>query len=246
MRDDAGAAVVDDVDLTVHRGEIVGVAGVEGNGQTQLVDALTSLIEPSSGSVTVLGRDITSMSRKDVLRSGVGHVPEDRNEEGLIGEFSVADNLVLSLFDAPPYAERGRLRFGAIAENARQEVEDFDIRPPSVRTPVSSLSGGNQQKVVVAREFSRENDLLVCSQPTRGVDVGSIEYIHGEIVKQRDGGTAVLIVSSELDEVLALADRIAVMYHGRLVGPFEMPVAKEAVGRMMAGADPADVMGGIA
>jgi len=243
LLDDTGKSVVDDVDLTVHRGEIVGVAGVEGNGQTQLVRLLTALDRPTAGSIHLLGRDLSELSRKDLLRSGVGHVPEDRTTAGLVGEFTVAQNLMLDLWDAAPFADGGRLRFTAIDEHARQGVEDFDIRTPSIDTAVATLSGGNQQKVVVAREFSRDNDLLVCSQPTRGVDVGSIEYIHGRIVAARDAGTAVLIVSSELDEVLALADRVAVMYHGELVGPFPMPVAKEAIGRMMAGADPDEVMG---
>lgn len=239
---DDGATLVDDVSLTVRRGEVVGVAGVEGNGQTELVEALTALRQPTAGVVRIREQDLDELSRLDVLRNGVGHVPEDRNKQGLVGEFTVAENLVLSHWNAPPYGERGRLRFEAIADHARHEVDSFDIRTPSVDTTVSSLSGGNQQKVVVAREFSRDNDLLVCSQPTRGVDVGSIEYIHNQIVAQRDAGTAVLIVSSELDEVLALADRIAVMYHGRLVGPFDAPVAKDAIGRMMAGANPAEVM----
>jgi ABC-type uncharacterized transport system ATPase subunit len=175
-----------------------------------------------------------------VLRSGVGHVPEDRTTEGLVGEFTVAENLMLDLWNVPPFASGGLVRFDAVAAHAAEQVEAFDIRTPDVHTAVSTLSGGNQQKVVVAREFSRENDLLICHQPTRGVDVGSIEYIHARIVAQRDGGTAVLIVSSELDEVLALADRVAVLYQGQLRGPYPMPVAKELIGRLMAGGDPDD------
>jgi simple sugar transport system ATP-binding protein len=183
------------------------------------------------------------MGRRELLRSGVGHVPQDRTGEGLVGDFTVAENLMLDLWNAPPYAERGRLRFDEIKRRARADVEQFDIRTPDVDTVVSTLSGGNQQKVVVAREFTGDNALLVCAPPTRGVDVGSIEYIHGTIVAQRDAGTAVLLVSSELDEVIALSDRIGVMYRGRLLGPFPTPIAKEAVGRMMAGADPQDVLG---
>ncbi len=242
--DDAvGSPVVQDVDLEIRRGEIVAVAGVEGNGQTPLVAALTGLREIADGTVTVAGREVMGATRKQILREGTGHVPEDRSKDGLVADFSVAENLILNLWDAEPYARRGTLQFAAINEHARELVGAYDIRTPSVSTPAGSLSGGNQQKLVVAREFDRPIDLLVASQPTRGVDVGSIEYIHSQLVAKRDAGTAVLLVSSELDEVLALADRVAVMYHGRLVGPFDMPISKEAVGRMMAGADPADVPG---
>jgi general nucleoside transport system ATP-binding protein len=240
-----GNPVVKDLDLDIRRGEIVAVAGVEGNGQTPLVAALTGLQEIADGSVTIAGREVAGRSRKEVLREGTGHVPEDRGKDGLVADFSVAQNLVLNLWDAEPYARRGTLQFGAISEHAKELVAAYDIRTPSVATPAGSLSGGNQQKLVVAREFDRPIDLLVASQPTRGVDVGSIEYIHTQLVAKRDQGTAVLLVSSELDEVLALADRVAVMYHGHLVGPFDTPISKEAVGRMMAGADPAEVMGDV-
>ena len=236
-------AAVEDVDLEVRRGEIVAVAGVEGNGQTELVRALTGLDPVAGGSIELLGRDITLTGRKELLRTGIGHIPEDRNRDGLIGAFSVADNLVLSQWDSEPYARRGQLQFDAIADNAERFVDDFDIRTPSVHTSAGSLSGGNAQKVVVAREFGRPIELLVAAQPTRGVDVGSIEYIHKRMVDKRDEGAAVLIVSSELDEVLALADRVAVMFHGRLVGPFDMPISKEAVGLMMAGASPDEALG---
>jgi general nucleoside transport system ATP-binding protein len=237
-----GASVVDRVSFDVRRGEIVAIAGVEGNGQTPLVRALTGLEPAAGGTVTVGGRSLAGLTRKEVLRQGVGHVPEDRGREGLVGEFSVAENLILDLWDAEPFAKRGTLQFGTIREHAERLVDAFDVRTPSVHTPGGSLSGGNQQKLVVAREFDRPIDLLVASQPTRGVDVGSIEYIHKQLVAKRDEGTAVVLVSSELDEVLALADRVAVMFHGRMVGPFEMPQTKEAIGRLMAGADPAEVL----
>ena len=238
-----GQVLVDDVSLEVRRGEILGIAGVEGNGQTELVRALTGLLAPSHGRVELLGTDLLALDRKGVLRQGVGHIPQDRNREGLVAEFSVAENLALNMWDTAPFADRGRLQFDAIREHAEREIEEFDIRTPSADTPVGNLSGGNAQKVVVAREFSRPIDLLVAAQPTRGVDVGSIEYIHNRIVEKRDAGTAVVIVSSELDEVLALADRVAVLHKGRLVGPLQMPVAKETVGRLMAGADLAEVLG---
>jgi general nucleoside transport system ATP-binding protein len=240
--DALGKTVVNDVSFEVRGGEILAVAGVEGNGQTPLVRALTGLDPLADGEVVLAGQQVAGRSRKEVLRGGVGHVPEDRGSEGLVGEFSVAENLFLNLWDVPPFAQRATLQFGVFSERAEELVDAYDIRTPSVHTPVGTLSGGNQQKVVVAREFDRPIDVLVASQPTRGVDVGSIEYIHEQIVRKRDEGTAVLIVSSELDEVLALADRVAVMFHGRLVGPFDMPLSKDAVGLMMAGADPDEAL----
>jgi len=237
-----GQRIVDDVDLTVHAGEIVAIAGVEGNGQTPLVEAITGLLPIASGKVMLGEQDLTGASRKEVLRSGVGHIPEDRTQHGLVGSFSIADNLVLNLWDDERFAVGRSRRFDAVEENARRMVEGFDIRTPSTSTPASSLSGGNQQKVIVAREFDRPIELLVAAQPTRGVDVGSIEYIHRQLVAKRDAGVGVLLVSSELDEVVALADRIAVMFRGRLVGPFPTPVSKEALGLMMAGVAPEDAM----
>jgi ABC-type uncharacterized transport system ATPase subunit len=239
-----GQRLVDGVDLTVHRGEIVAIAGVEGNGQTPLVEAITGLRAYQGGQVRLRERDLTGLSRKEILRSGIGHIPEDRSEHGLVGSFSIEDNLVLNLWDDERFASRRTRRFEAVAEHARTLVADFDIRTPSVSTPASSLSGGNQQKVIVAREFSRPIEVLVAAQPTRGIDVGSIEYIHSQLVAKRDAGVAVLVVSSELDEVIALADRVAVMFRGRLVGPFPAPVAKEALGLMMAGVAPEDALGG--
>jgi general nucleoside transport system ATP-binding protein len=242
IHDAMGATVVDHVDLQVRRGEIVAIAGVEGNGQTPFVRALTGLDPITEGSVVLSGRDITLETRKEVLRGGLGHVPEDRGHEGLVGDFTVAENLVLNLWDAPPFAKGRSIQFGEVRRHAERVVDAYDVRTPSTATPAGSLSGGNQQKLVVAREIDREIELLVAAQPTRGVDVGSIEYIHEQLVAKRDAGTAVLIVSSELDEVLALGDRIAVMFRGKLVGPFEAPIAKEAVGLMMAGVDPDEAM----
>ncbi|MEX0868069.1 MAG: ATP-binding cassette domain-containing protein, partial [Nitriliruptoraceae bacterium] len=242
VQNDAGATVVDHATFTVRRGEILAIAGVEGNGQTPLVEAITGLEPVDGGDVRVGGSSIVGRSRKQVLRGGVGHVPEDRATDGLIGEFTVAENVILNLWDVEPFARRATLQFGAINAHAQRLVDEYDIRTPSVATPASSLSGGNQQKVVVARELDQQIDLLVAAQPTRGVDVGSIENIHAQLVAKRDRGTAVVLVSSELDEVLALADRIAVMFQGRLMGPFDMPVSKEAVGRMMAGANPDEVL----
>jgi general nucleoside transport system ATP-binding protein len=245
VRDAEGRPRIEGIDLEVRRGEIVAVAGVEGNGQTPFVRAVSGLEETFEGVIEIDGASISGRTRKQVLRSGVGHVPEDRGTEGLVGDFTVAENLVLDQWDAPPFARRGTLDFSAIAEFARGEVEDFDIRTPSIDTPVGNLSGGNQQKVVVAREFHRPLALLVAAQPTRGVDVGSIEHIHTSLIAKRDEGTGVLIVSSELDEVLALADRVAVMFRGKLVGPFPSGTySKDAIGLMMAGADPAELAEG--
>lgn len=239
-----GQRVVDGVDLTVHRGEIVAIAGVEGNGQTALVEAITGLRPIESGRVLLGERDLTGEDRRTFLRAGVGHIPEDRNEHGLVGAFSIRDNLVLNLWDDPDYATGRTRRFDAVEEHAARLIAAFDVRTPSSATPASSLSGGNQQKVIVAREFSRPIEVLVAAQPTRGIDVGSIEYIHEQLVAKRDAGVAVLVVSSELDEVIALADRVAVMFRGRLFGPFPAPVAKEALGLMMAGGSPSEALGG--
>ena len=242
VQDRTGAVAVKRLDLEVRRGEILAIAGVEGNGQTPLVRAITGLSPIVSGEIAVSGRSITGDSRKEILRGGVGHIPEDRGHDGLIADFTVAENLVLNLWDGEPFAKGRSIQFDRVAEHATRVVDSYDIRTPGITTPAGTLSGGNQQKLVVAREIDRDIDLLVASQPTRGVDVGSIEYIHDQLVAKRDAGTAVLIVSSELDEVLALADRIAVMFRGELVGPFPTPIAKEAVGLMMAGVDPAEAM----
>ncbi len=242
VTDVTGVRVVDGLDLQVRRGEILAIAGVEGNGQTPLVRALTGLQAITAGSIAVEGRDVTELTRKEILRGGVGHIPEDRGAEGLVADFTVAENLVLNLWDAVPFAKGRSIRFAEVQRHAERVVEAYDVRTPGTTTPAGTLSGGNQQKLVVAREIDREIDLLVASQPTRGVDVGSIEYIHEQLVVKRDAGTAVLIVSSELDEVLALGDRVAVMFRGKLVGPFPSPVAKEAVGLMMAGVDPAEAL----
>jgi simple sugar transport system ATP-binding protein len=236
VHDDRAQVAVDHVSLEVRAGEIMSIAGVQGNGQTELVEAVVGLRPVSGGALRVAGRDITSDSVHRVLESGVGHVPEDRVRDGLVLEFSIADNLVLDTYDQPPYARWIVRDEEAIRQTAERRVKEFDIRTTSVEQPAATLSGGNQQKVIVAREFSRPIKLLVASQPTRGLDVGSIEYIHRELVRKRDQGVAILIVSSELDEVLALADRVAVMYRGRVVAilPAEQ-ATREGLGLMMAG-----------
>ncbi|MFB3738147.1 MAG: ABC transporter ATP-binding protein [Candidatus Velamenicoccus archaeovorus] len=237
VSDDRGHRAVDGVSFEVRAGEIVCVAGVQGNGQTELVEALMGLRPKLEGRVELSGRDITHATPNEVLDAGVAHVPEDRQRDGLVEKFSIADNLVLDTYDQPPFAKGIVRDAGAVLQAARQRVQAFDIRTPAVELQASTLSGGNQQKVVVARELSRPISLLVAAQPTRGLDVGSIEYIHEQIVHQRDEGIAVLIVSSELDEVMALADRIAVMYRGRIVAVLPREEAtRERLGLLMAGA----------
>lgn len=238
--------VVHDIDLDVRAGEIVGLAGVQGNGQTELIEALTGMRPPSAGTVRLDGEDVTGARPSVLFGKGLAHVPEDRQAHGMVGAFPIKDNLVLNTFRRPAFANGWRVKRQAIDEQATQLVEDFDVRTPSIDEPIQNLSGGNQQKVIVAREFTHAERLLVASQPTRGLDVGSIQYIHGRIVEKRDEGAGVLIVSTELDEVLALSDRIVVMYGGRIVGEVAgKDATRERLGALMAGiveepaADPA-------
>ena len=238
-----GEAAVRDVSFDVRGGEILGIAGVQGNGQTELCEALMGL-RPSAGPVLLDGTDLSSASTRDRLRAGVGYIPEDRQEDGLVGGFSVADNLVLDVYDQPPFASGIVLNLDQIRDSATRLVADYDVRTTSVLTPAGTLSGGNQQKVIVARELSRDNKMLLASQPTRGLDVGSIEFVHSQIVAQRDRGVAVVIVSSELDEIYALSDRIAVMYEGQIVGFCEPDIPEAQLGLMMAGVATAGAAGG--
>jgi ABC-type uncharacterized transport system ATPase subunit len=233
--DDRGVRAVDGVNLVVRAGEVLGIAGVQGNGQTELVEAIMGLRAPRAGAIQVDNEDLIGMTTKQILRAGVGYIPEDRSLDGVVREFTVAENLVLDTYDRPPYGNAFRLNPAAIAGAARERVDQFDIRTSSPDAPVSTLSGGNQQKVVVAREMSRPLRLFIAAQPTRGVDVGSIEFIHTRIVHERDAGTAVLVVSSELDEVVGLADRVAVMYRGRILAIVSPDTPREEIGLLMAG-----------
>ncbi len=233
VADQTGAVMVDDVSLSVAGGEILCIAGVQGNGQTELAEALLGTVRPSAGRVLVDGVATEQLDPGQTIRTGLGFVPEDRQRDGFVGVYTVAQNLVLNHVE--DFTRFGSLRLGQIAENAVARVEEFDIRTPSVNLPVRSLSGGNQQKVVLARELSRQLSVLVASQPTRGVDVGAIEFLHKRLVAERDKGTAVLIVSTELDEIEALADRIAVMYRGRVVGVVPAGTPRDVLGLMMAG-----------
>jgi len=237
VRDDRGVPVVNGVSLDVHAGEIVALAGIQGNGQTELVEALAGVRRVESGTITLGGRDLTNATPREMLDAGLGHVPEDRQRDGLVLSMTVADNLVLNTPRREPFARRGTRRLSEVRENADARIRDFDIRTESSGALISSLSGGNQQKVIVARELSRPLTVLVASQPTRGLDVGSIEYVHRQIVHERNEGQGVLIVSSELDEVLALGDRIAVMHHGAITGIVPPTTSRETIGLLMTGAN---------
>ena len=235
VRDQHGNAAVDDVSLTVRDGEILGVAGVQGNGQSELAEAILGLLPVESGTITLDGTALDGLTPRQALDAGVGFIPEDRGHDGVVGEFSIAENLVLDLYRSTSFGHRLSLDLDRIADNARQRIEEFDIRPTDPGHLAGKLSGGNQQKVVVARELSRPLRLLVASQPTRGVDVGAMEFIHRRIVAERDQGRPVVLVSTELDEVLALADRIAVMYRGRIVAVVDPDTSREEIGLLMAG-----------
>jgi len=235
-----GKSALDEVSFQVRAGEILGVAGVQGNGQTELCEALVGLMPTAAGSVRLEGRDLTHATPRQRLHSGVGYIPEDRQEDGLVAGFSVADNLILDVYNEPPYSSGIALDLGTINRTAAERVADFDVRTTSTATPVGTLSGGNQQKVILAREVGREVRLLVASQPTRGLDVGSIEFVHRRIIEQRDQGLGVLLISSELDEIYALSDRIAVMYEGKITGFRDPDVPAEELGMLMAGATDTD------
>ena len=236
VHDERGVIAVRDVSFEVRAGEILGIAGVQGNGQTELVEALTGLRAPQSGRVLLDGNALPFHDPRFLVEHGIAHIPEDRQKHGLVLPYSIADNLILSTYYQEPFCRGVQRRQRPINAQAKALIEEFDVRTPGAFTPVGNLSGGNQQKVIVARELSREIRLLIANQPTRGLDVGSIEFIHRRIVEQREDGIAVLLVSAELDEILSLADRIAVMYHGRIVAILAAAEAtRDQLGLLMAG-----------
>ena len=237
-----GTLAVDDLDLEVYGGEIVCIAGVQGNGQTELAKALLGLTRVVKGTIELDGRRLTGLTPRETIDAGLGFVPEDRKQDGCVSSFTVAENLILNHHEEHPYARGIALDLSKVRQNAAHRISEFDIRTQSIEATVSSLSGGNQQKVVLARELSRSLALLVASQPTRGLDVGAIEFVHKRLVEERDRGTAVVIVSTELDEVIALADRIAVMYRGRIVGIVPPDTSREVLGLMMAGIPTAEAL----
>ena len=236
VNNDLGQRAVDGVSFNVRGGEVLGIAGVQGNGQTELVESLTGLRHIIDGSVMFLRQEISRASPRKISELGSAHIPEDRQEDGLVLPFPVSDNLVLNTYYLPPFSKGLMLQENRIIEAARERIKRFDVRTPSPTTIVGSLSGGNQQKVIVARELSRQVKLVIASQPTRGLDVGSIEYIHRRLIESRDEGDAVLVVSSELDEILQISDRIAVIFHGKIVTILEAKSTnKREVGLLMAG-----------
>jgi general nucleoside transport system ATP-binding protein len=236
VRDDRGLEAVRDVSLDVRAGEIVGIAGVDGNGQSELIDGLTGLRSVASGSITVHGDDLTRATARQVLDAGIGHIPEDRHRRGLVLDFNLAENLVLHDYRKEPFSRLGWINPRRWLRWAAGLLTEFDVRGGGPTTRGGSLSGGNQQKVVIAREVSRNPSVLIAAQPTRGLDVGAIEFVHRRLVEQRDAGKAVLLVSLELEEILSLSDRILVLYEGRIVAEFPPDVSEEEVGIAMTGA----------
>ena len=233
--DDRGLPAVRDVSLSVRAGEIVGIAGVEGNGQSELIEAITGLRSASSGEVAVAGHVVPHPTARRMLDVGVGHIPEDRQRRGLVLEFSIAENIALHDYNKPPASRFGWLFPRRLIQRARSLIREFDVRGGGPQTAGGALSGGNQQKVVAAREVSRDPKVLVAAQPTRGLDVGAIEYLHRRLVEERDEGRAILLISLELDEILSLSDRILVMYEGRIVGEHSGDVTEDEIGLEMLG-----------
>ena len=226
---------VSDISFDVKEGEIVGVAGVQGNGQTELVEALTGLRSSLSGEISYFGEKVPNISPRKIHQIGVRHIPEDRQKSGIIGNFSVSENLILNNYYATPYSKYLKMDWDVVGIESQKIIKNFDIRTPSNETLAQNLSGGNQQKLVVGREMSSHVDFLIASQPTRGIDVGSIEYIHEQLIKSRNAGKGILLVSTELEEILALSDRIIVLFRGRIIEEFESNPSPEQIGLAMAG-----------
>jgi general nucleoside transport system ATP-binding protein len=233
--DERGLPAVRDVSLQVRAGEIVGLAGVEGNGQSELIEAITGLLHAKEGEIVVDGQTIRHGSARTMLDAGVGHIPEDRQRRGLVLEFSIAENIALHDYDKAPASRFGWLFPRRLVQRARELIREFDVRGGGPQTAAGALSGGNQQKVVAAREVSRDPKVLVAAQPTRGLDVGAIEYLHRRLVQERDEGRAILLVSLELEEIFSLSDRILVMYEGRIVGEHTPDVSEQELGLEMLG-----------
>jgi simple sugar transport system ATP-binding protein len=233
--DGSGRAIVSNFSIDIKSGEILAIAGVQGNGQSEIARAIMNLEPHVTGSIKIEGSEILGNTVHESIKSGIAFIPESRELDGLIGSFSIAENLILNIHDVEPFAKFGQLSKSAIVNNASERVKEFDIRTQSINDSASSLSGGNKQKVVLARELSRNVKVVVASQPTRGLDVGSIEFVHERILAERASGRAILLISTELDEVIALADRIAVIYRGEILGIVEPSVTREKLGLMMAG-----------
>ncbi len=233
----SGRAIVSKLSFEIKSGEILAIAGVQGNGQSEIARAIMNLEANVTGSIKIEGAEILGNTVHESIKSGIAFIPESRELDGLIGSFSIAENLILNIHDVQPFAKFGQLSKSAIDSNASDRVKEFDIRTQSINDSASSLSGGNKQKVVLARELSRNVKVVIASQPTRGLDVGSIEFVHERILAERASGRAILLISTELDEVIALADRIAVIYRGEILGIVEPSVTREKLGLMMAGVE---------
>lgn len=236
VKDSRGLGAVNGLDLTVRSGEIVGIAGVDGNGQSELIEAITGLRKIDSGTVKLNGKDITKLSPRKITESGIGHIPQDRHKHGLVLDFPIGENMVLQTYYQEPNSKMGVLNFKNIYQKAKTLIEEFDVRTPSEFTLARALSGGNQQKAIIGREVDRNPDLLIAAQPTRGLDVGAIEFIHKRLIEQRDNGKGVLLVSFELDEIMNVSDRIAVIYEGKIVAIVDpKETTEQELGLLMAG-----------
>ena len=236
VKDSRGVEAIRNLNLSVRAGEIVGIAGVDGNGQTELIEAITGLKKPESGTISINGNEIQRKSPRKITETGIGHIPQDRHKYGLVLDYSIGENMVLQTYYKQPFSKWGVLNFKNIFDKARKLIEEFDVRTPSEYTPARALSGGNQQKAIIAREIDRNPDLLIAAQPTRGLDVGAIEFIHKRLIEQRDHGKAVLLVSFELDEILNVSDRIAVIYEGSIVAIVDpKKTTEQELGLLMAG-----------
>ncbi|MEY8343174.1 ABC transporter ATP-binding protein [Niallia circulans] len=236
VKDSRGVHVVNSLNLDVKAGEIVGIAGVDGNGQSELIEAITGLMKKNSGSITLNGKEISVLSPRKITESGIGHIPQDRHKHGLVLDFSIGQNMALQTYYKCPFSKYGFLNQGEIEKKASKLIEEFDVRTPSIHTPARALSGGNQQKAIIGREVDRDPDLLIAAQPTRGLDVGAIEFIHRRLIEQRDKGKAVLLISFELDEILNVSDRIAVIFDGEIIATVDPKTTTEQeLGLLMAG-----------
>jgi general nucleoside transport system ATP-binding protein len=236
VKDSRGLGAVNGLDLTVRSGEIVGIAGVDGNGQSELIEAITGLRKIDSGTVKLNGKEITKLSPRKITESGIGHIPQDRHKHGLVLDFPIGENMVLQTYYQEPNSKMGVLNFKNIYKKAKSLIEEFDVRTPSEFTLARALSGGNQQKAIIGREVDRNPDLLIAAQPTRGLDVGAIEFIHKRLIEQRDNGKGVLLVSFELDEIMNVSDRIAVIYEGKIVAIVDpKETTEQELGLLMAG-----------
>jgi len=241
VKDSRGISAVKNLSLSVRAGEIIGIAGVDGNGQSELIEALTGLRKISAGTIKLNGKEIQNQRPRKVTEAGVGHIPEDRHKHGLVLDYSIGENIVLQTYYQEPYSKKGVLNSKKIFEKARKVIKEYDVRTPSEYTPARSLSGGNQQKAIIGREVDRNPDLLIAAQPTRGLDVGAIEFIHKRLIEQRDTGKAILLISFELDEIMNVSDKIAVIYEGEIVAIVDPKKATEQeLGLLMAGSKRAE------